>query len=97
MPEDNQFDRRQSDHDLLIEVRTTQNIMLRELRDLQTGTTARLVVLENGKVDAPDYEKFADKTDKRLTFIERYVWGAIGIIALLQLIGIGYLVSLINH
>jgi hypothetical protein len=35
--------------------------------------------------------------EKRLRFIERYVWGAIGIIGLMNFIGFAYLISRHNH
>jgi hypothetical protein len=35
--------------------------------------------------------------EKRLRFIERYVWGAVGIIGLVNLIGFAYLIQQLKH
>ncbi len=35
--------------------------------------------------------------EKRLRFIERYVWGAIGIIGLVNLIGFAYILSKVTN
>lgn len=35
--------------------------------------------------------------ERRLRFIERYVWGALGILALVQLLGVAYVISVVQH
>lgn len=35
--------------------------------------------------------------EKRLRFIERYVWGAIGIIGFIELIGLVYIIQQLKH
>lgn len=43
-----------NDHDLLLEVKTIQNIMLLELREIKTGTSQRISELQQQKLDIED-------------------------------------------
>lgn len=74
-------DRRQnSDHDLLIELRTEMQGVRRDIKELTDGTAGKLA----------DHEL-------RIRFIEKYVWGAVGIIGLINLIGFAYIVDKLRH
>ena len=35
--------------------------------------------------------------ESRIRFLERYAWGAIGILAFVELIGFGYIIQLLRH
>ena len=80
------------DHDLLIELRTEMRGVREDIQNLTNGTTTRLSSLENDHVS----RKERDDLENRMRFVEKYVWGAIGIIGLINLIGFAYIVSLIN-
>lgn len=80
------------DHDILIEVRTIQNEMYKDLKELKDGTNHRLTTLERDKVDRQAFERHeihllkleqgkasqeeVATQDKRLTRLEKL--GAIG-------------------
>lgn len=74
-----------NDHDLLIELRTEMRGIRADIKDIKEGTTARLAALENGKQDKGEADKTQNDFEKRLRFVERYVWGAIAIIAAIQI------------
>ena len=81
------------DHDLLLtfkaEVSTKLDRAIADIADLKNSTTKRVDALENEKAD----KTTTNDHERRLRFIERYVWGAIGIVGLLNLIGIGLIIS----
>jgi hypothetical protein len=43
-----------NDHDLIMEVRTMQNVMLGEMREIKTGTSQQIIDLQERKLDAKD-------------------------------------------
>lgn len=45
------------DHDILIEVRTIQNEMYKDLKELKDGTNYRLTTLERDKVEKEEFAK----------------------------------------
>ena len=87
-----------NDHDLIIEIKTVQQTMLGELRDLKDGTSDRLKQVEDAKLDIKDsyqsiYKKNVDAVcqdhENRIRSNERNItriltWGS----ALLILLGI---------
>lgn len=81
------------DHDLLIELRTEMRGVRADIKTLTEGTAKRLSDLENNHVSRTEYEDH----EKRMRFLERYAWGAIAIIGLINLIGFGAVVALFNH
>jgi hypothetical protein len=50
-----------NDHDTLIEIKTVQQTMLGELRDLKDGTSDRLKQVEDAKLDIKDSYQFIYK------------------------------------
>jgi hypothetical protein len=88
-------DRRQNtDHDLLIELRTEMQGVRSDIKEIKDGTAARLSALEADRVTQKEFQDHED----RIRFIEKYVWGAVGIIGLINLIGFAYIISkLTNH
>jgi hypothetical protein len=87
-------DRRQNtDHDLLVELRTEMKAVREDIRELRDGTAARLSSLEADRVTQ---KEFMDHED-RIRFIERYVWGAIAIIGLINFIGFAYFIDKLRH
>lgn len=95
-------DRRQNnDHDVLIEVRTKVDVLTRKVDDLTNNIVVRVDKLEDQATAAKSIadqlvEKDRDK-ETRIRFIERYVWGAIAIIGLVNLIGFAYLIDKLRH
>jgi hypothetical protein len=77
------------DHDLLIELRTEMRGVREDIQKLTDGTAKRLADLEGDHVTR---EEKGD-LETRLRFVEKYVWGAIAIIGLLNLIGFGYIIT----
>jgi hypothetical protein len=87
-------DRRQNtDHDLLIELRTEMQGVRSDIKELRDGTATRLSILENDRVTQ---KEFADH-ETRLRFIEKYVWMALGIIGLANFIGFAYIIQQLKH
>lgn len=77
------------DHDLLIELRTEMQGMRKDIKDLKDGTATRLMSLETDHVTRKEH----DDHETRMRFVEKYVWGAIAIIGLVNLIGFGYVLT----
>jgi hypothetical protein len=88
-------DRRQnSDHDLLVTLHEQVKQIRTDIKELKDGTQTRLSNLETDRVTQKEYLDH----ENRLRFIEKYVWGAVGIIGLINLIGFAYIISkLTNH
>lgn len=55
------------DHDILIEVRTIQNEMYKDLKELKDGTNYRLTTLERDKVEKEEFQKH----ELRLVLLEK--------------------------
>ena len=64
--------------------------LLIELRTEMRGVREDIQELNSGTA-----AKLTD-LETRMRFVEKYVWGAIGIIGLINLIGFAYIVSLLN-
>jgi hypothetical protein len=54
----------QSDHDLLIELRTEMQNVRNDIRDLKDGTATRIKCLEDNKVDLKDFKEIQKKLDE---------------------------------
>jgi hypothetical protein len=50
-----------NDHDLIMEVKTIQNVMLGEVREIKDGTAQRIKTLEDAKLDIKDSYQFIYK------------------------------------
>ena len=92
-------DRRQNnDHDTLIEVKTKVDLIIEKVDTLTNTIVARVDDLEtnvstNNQKIAKLEENDKDK-EERIRFIEKYVWGVIAIIGVLNFIGLGGLILL---
>ncbi len=64
-----------------------------DIKELKDGTSDRLKSLEDDRVTQKEFQDH----EVRLRFIEKYVWGAVGIIGLLNLIGFAYIIQQLNH
>jgi hypothetical protein len=60
-----------------------------DIKDLKDGTSSRLTHLETDHVSRKEH----DDHEVRMRFVEKYVWGAIAIIGLINLIGFGYVIT----
>ena len=80
------------DHDLLIELRTEMRGVRDDIQKLTDGTALRLKALEDDHVTRIDHTDH----ENRIRFIEKYVWGAVGIIGLINLIGFAYIISKVH-
>jgi len=90
-------DRRQNnDHDLLVELRTEMKAVREDIKDLKDGTQARLSALESDRVTQKEFQEVKKDFESRIRFIEKYVWMAIGIVGLIDLIGIVYVIEKLN-
>lgn len=60
------------DHDLLIELRTTQQMMLIEIREIKDGTSKRISDLEVNKLNIKDsfHEQYKDEIDKSISDLQ---------------------------
>jgi hypothetical protein len=81
------------DHDLLIELRTEMQGVRSDLKEIKDGTALRLSKLEEDHVSRTDFNDH----ENRMRFMERYIWGAIAIIGLINLVGFGLVVTVFNH
>lgn len=79
-----------TDHDLLIELRTEMRGVRDDIQKLTDGTAQRLNTLENDHVSRKEYEDH----ETRIRFIEKYVWGAVAVIGILNFIGLGGIILL---
>jgi hypothetical protein len=84
---------RATDHDLLIELRTKMNSIIGDLKELKDGLHLRVGSLETEKADhkrVDELSREADKIhvdhEKRIRFIERWCWTAVGGLAVVQLV-----------
>jgi hypothetical protein len=77
------------DHDLLIRLDQKVDSVTDSIKRIEDNTVNRLTALENDHVTL---KEFGDH-EKRLRFVERYVWGAIAIIGLINLIGFALIIT----
>lgn len=75
-----------------IEERTSS--ILKELKDMKENFAPRLERVEVSKLSASDFVVFRGDVETRLRFIEKYLWMALGVLALLQFIGFSYLFTM---
>lgn len=79
------------DHDLLVELRTEMKGLRGDVKDLADDTKDRLTRLEEKKVDKDAFNDHlieAKDHEKRIRFLEKGFWVALGIFTLLQLLGL---------
>ena len=79
------------DHDLLIELRTEMRGVRSDIQKLTDDTKERIVRLEESKVTKEDFSMHLREDgdshkdhETRIRFIERYMWAAIGIVAIAE-------------
>ena len=87
-----------TDHDLLIELRTEMKGMRADIKTFSDDTKERLASLEAKKLDKDEFNKFLiddtkhnDDHERRIRFIERYGWMAVGAITLGEFLLMAYL------
>jgi hypothetical protein len=80
------------DHDLLIQIATKLDRAILDIKELKDGTTERVSALEEEKVSVKEYEENKTNNDlkledheARLRFGEKYIWIALGALAILNL------------
>jgi hypothetical protein len=56
----------QTDHDLLIELRTEMQNIRNDIKELKDGTTSRIKNVEDGKVDKKDFDILSAKVNTDL-------------------------------
>jgi hypothetical protein len=81
----------QEDRDLLIELRTQMSGVRDDIKDLKDGFSSRLSNLEQNMVS----KIVVEDHETRLRFIERYVWGALAVVAVLMFL-LNYFQPFIN-
>ena len=79
------------DHDLLIRLDQKVDSVTDAIKRIEDNTVNRLTNLENDHVTRKEY----DDHEKRVRFVEKYVWGAIAIIGLLNLVGFAFIFELL--
>ncbi len=85
-----------NDHDLLVILSTKMDRAIQDIANLGLNLAQKVQDLQHEKQDREESDKFQDmftkqQTDheKRIRFIEKYLWTAVGIIALAEfLIGV---------
>lgn len=68
------------DRDLLVELKTEVTAIRADLADLKGNYTGRLLNLESNAVSKIQF----DDHEKRIRFIERYMWMALGILGVAE-------------
>lgn len=89
---------------MLIRLDQKVDALSTDIKDLKDNVASRVASLEQGKLDTleatrlmAESMKIHDDHERRLRFVERYVWMAVGIIGLLNLIGFAYIVDKLHH
>lgn len=82
-----------NDHDLLIVLHTKLDRALTDIEKIGDGMSARLVELEHTKAEKKELveaqiaaDKIHDDHERRIRRLEKYVWLAIGALAIIQII-----------
>ena len=80
-----------SDHDLILEVKTIQNVMLGEIREIKTGTAQQISDLQKNKLDCGDsYASIYKKDiDSRMDNLDARSWWIIAFL-ITSLLGVVY-------
>lgn len=85
------------ERDLLVELRTEMKAVRADIKEIKDNTSFRINQLEQGKIDNSEAMRLKSEADKihgdfetRLRFIERYLWAALGILAIIQFIGFSF-------
>jgi hypothetical protein len=69
----------QSDHDILVEVKTIQQIMVQDIKEIKDGTTKQIADLAANKADKKDLESLTKTVEELKTYYNRTI-GALIII-----------------
>lgn len=77
---------------------TKVDFLINKVEEMDKGLVGRIERVEVLKLQASDFVSYKGEQatnhqdyETRLRFIERYLWAALGILALIQFIGFGYL------
>lgn len=91
--DDQTMDKAANDHDLLIELRAWLKIILQDVKELKTTMTAQITAIDTNKLDKEEANQMHEQSnklhedhEKRIRAIERWVWLAIGGLAVLQIV-----------
>lgn len=81
------------DRDLLIEVKTKLDNVVLEIASMRDNTLSRLAIVEQGKLDRTEANRLQSESmavhndhEIRIRFIERWVWGAIALMAAAEVV-----------
>lgn len=89
------------DHDLIIQLDTKVDLLTKKVDDLVSNTVNRVDQIESVIAGWQQLKTERDKViqdhENRLRFVEKYVWGAIAIIGLINLIGFGTILALFHR
>lgn len=90
------------DHDLLIRLDTQMKILMGSIKDLNDNTIVRINELYKIKMSKDDFHSFEkaienlhSDMEKRIRSVERFTWIAIGVITIVQMIGIPLILKFI--
>lgn len=83
-----QTDEIQSDHDILVEVRTIQKFMVQDVKEIKDGMSLRIAIVEKDKADKKDLEVIIKQMESLKEFHNR----TIGALLILQVV-FGVMVS----
>jgi len=100
MPDRNTTNTNQ-DRELLIafraEVTTKLDRAIIDIKELKDNVAQRVSTLEQGKLDTAEANRLKMEADRvhqdhevRVRFIERYLWAALGVLAVIQFIGFAF-------
>ena len=83
----------ENDHDLLIQIKTTLDRAILDIKELRDNTTARVTALEEEKIGQKEFydyksnaEEQRDDHEKRLRRLERWALLLIGALSLVEII-----------
>lgn len=99
------------DHDLLIEIKVKVEGLITDVKRHNDDAVARVAALDVAKANRSEVRETFDEIDRqlatrlkiiddhetRIRFIEKYVWGVIALIGLINLVGVAYLVNLLQR
>lgn len=86
---------------LLIRLDTKVDYLTHEVKELRDNNNKRIDSLELTKFDSKEFAetwgKMISDHETRLRFIEKYVWMILGIVSLINFIGIGTVIYFVTH
>jgi hypothetical protein len=85
---------------LLIRLDEKVENLTREVKEMKDGMVNRLERVETGKISVSDFINYKTEQarvdqdqEDRLRYIERYLWMALGVVAIIQLVGFAYIIE----